>query len=63
MAKSSPEKLAEALRANLRRRKQQAPRKPVRIGAETGCPAPEKAPAKLGLGLPFPSLSLGFGPG
>lgn len=36
MAKSSPEKLAEALRANLKRRKQLAGRKPA---------APPPAPA------------------
>jgi|GEM_PF-4215943 hypothetical protein len=46
MAKSSPEKLARALRANLQRRKQAK-------GAETGHPPADSTP-KLGKKLPDP---------
>ena len=42
MAKSSPEKLAEALRANLRRRKQQAPRKPSESAQKPAVQPPKK---------------------
>ena len=52
MAKSSPEKLAQALRANLKRRKQ--PNKTVST-PETGrkpAPKPSKSPAKTPLKTP-----------
>ena len=44
MAKSSPEKLAQALRANLLRRKQGAPSKAPKPAAQPGAKAGEKPP-------------------
>jgi|GEM_PF-6761544 len=44
MAKSSPEKLAEALRANLKRRKQLAGRKPAAPPPAPDSLAPKKPP-------------------
>ena len=45
MAKSSAEKLAAALRANLKRRKQAKPAKPKEPGAHPS-PQPAKKPAE-----------------
>ena len=48
MAKSSPEKLAAALRANLKRRKETQGPKTSKIGSEKPAEAPEKPPKKSG---------------
>ncbi len=44
MVKSSPEKLAAALRANLKRRKQPRPAKPQEQAAEPAPKGPQKPP-------------------
>jgi hypothetical protein len=44
MARSSPEKLAAALRANLKRRKQAPAPKAVQTGSEKPAEAPKKPP-------------------
>ena len=49
MAKSSPEKLAQALRANLLRRKQTktaTPQEPAPDGGAKPAPKPHKTPSK-----------------
>lgn len=46
MAKSSPEKLAQALRANLKRRKSPAPAKAPPNPPESAAPPPQKPPKK-----------------
>ncbi len=46
MAKSSPEKLAAALRANLLRRKKGAPTKATSSLSEVTAPRPDKPPKK-----------------
>jgi hypothetical protein len=48
MAKSSPEKLAGALRANLRRRKQQAPPKSAELAPKPAVQPPKKPPKNSG---------------
>ena len=47
MAKSSPEKLAQALRANLQRRKQTKSGKPQEPALD-GCAKPAQKPPKTG---------------
>jgi hypothetical protein len=44
MAKSSPEKLAQALRANLKRRKEAPAARPPESPPEPAAPATEKPP-------------------
>ena len=58
MAKSSPEKLAAALRANLKRRKAAQAAKAAKPGPKPARAArkPPKAPEKLSLALPFPGF-------
>jgi hypothetical protein len=48
MARSSPEKLAAALRANLKRRKQTPSPKATKPGSEKAAKAPQKPPKKAG---------------
>jgi hypothetical protein len=48
MARSSPEKLAAALRANLKRRKQAPSSKAAKTGSEKPAEAPKKPPKKAG---------------
>jgi hypothetical protein len=48
MVRSSPEKLAAALRANLKRRKQAGATKAAKPGSEKPAEAPKKPPKKTG---------------